>query len=374
MKVYFRISTLILLVFACQGYTTILKAQTILNKDTVFNLSEEVNDSITIHYIGCSGFFIRKGNDALLIDPYFSYKKAYSYPFGTLTNKSTIPQDVKQLIDSVYMHVIEDSLDHSGLIKAILITHGHVDHYGDVPYLFESTRFNLDTVKIIGSTNTQRYLTGDKIPDKNILKPVESSASSPSEVGKWIEINSKIRVLPIISDHAPHLKILGINIYLVPEKNNKNRIRHKYWRNYASGQTLSYLIDFLKEDGSINFRAYLNSAASDYPSGFPAQSILNQGPVDIAMLCVASFDKAKNYPESIVRYLKPKHIIACHWEQFLNSSIPELKKKPKTVPIANVKKFFKRLDSVLIDQKSGTSYLRPNVNTSIEYFYSNVQR
>lgn len=372
MKVYFH--TYILLLFACLEYTNLLRSQSILNKDTIFNLSKDVNDSISIHYIGCTGFFIRKGSEVVLIDPYFSNKETGTYLFGKITNESTILPELKRLIDSIFLDVIDDSLDRSGSIKTLLITHGHVDHYGDVPYLFQSDRFNPDTIKVIGSTNTQYYLNGDNVPDKNIIKPVESSATSISKEGKWIYINNKIRVMPIISEHAPHYKRLGIGIYVVPEKNKKKNIRHKYWRQYASGQTLGYLIDFLNDDGSINFRIYLNGSAAAYPFGFPARSILDQHPVDIATLCVGSFDNVKNYPEDIVRYLKPKHIIASHWEDFLNSSITELKKSPKNVPANDVDKFFKRLNAVLSDLNSQITYIRPNVNTTIDYFYSNTKR
>ena len=374
MKPFFSCCIFLFLFCSCKEYKNSSKSQTIINKDTVYNLTKAANDSITIHYIGCSGFFIRKGNNVVLVDPYFSYKKAYTSLFGKPTNESNITVDVKDLINSVFSHVIKDSVDQSGLIKALLITHGHVDHYSDVPYLFHSGHLNKDTIKIIGNTTTQYYFGGDKIPDKNSIKGIEDSASSPSKEGKWIYINNKIRVLPITSEHAPHLKLLGLNIYIVPKKDEKKNIRHKYWRQYSSGQTLCYLIDFLNDDGSVNFRAYLNSAASNFPYGFPARSILNQHPVDVAMLCVASFNNVKSYPEDIVKYLKPKHIIACHWEQFLNSSINKLKKKPKDLPLTNINKFFKRLDRVIFDLNSGTTYIRPNVNTTIKYFYSSTKK
>ena len=368
-KLYF--STCILL-FYLLLYTEI-KAQTILNKDTVYTLSKSANDSISIHYIGCSGFFIRKGNDVVLIDPYFSNNKANTYLFGTLTNKSNISADVKYLIDSVFSHAIGDSTDRSGLIKTLLITHGHVDHYGDIPYLFQSGHFNMDTIKIIGNSTVQHYLAGDNIPDRNIIKPVESSASTTTNEGKWIYVNKKIRIMPVIDEHAPHLRIAGIKINFASQKNEKKDIHHKYWRQYSSGQTICYLIDFLNDDGNINFRAYINSSACGFPHGCAAQSILNEHPIDIASMCVASFNNVKNYPEDIVRYLKPKHIIVCHWENFLSFSINELKNKPKTVSLTNVNKFFKRLDQALSDLNSGTTYIRPNVNTTVKYFYSTAK-
>jgi len=130
----------------------------------------------------------------------------------------------------------------------------------------------------------------------------------------------------------------------------------------------------LNDDGSINFRIYHNSSGSNSPYGLPAQSVLNQHPVDIAMLCVASYNLVKNYPEGMVRYLKPMHIITSHWEDFLNRSINELKIKPKDVPANNINKFFNRLDKVILELNSGTTYIRPNVNTTIDYFYSNTKK
>lgn len=372
MNLRYNIFLLILFLLLSQGYTT-LKSQPILNRDTVLNLSANANDSISVHYIGCSGFFIRKGNNVVLIDPYFSNKKGSSALFGKLTNQANISADLKNLIGSVFFHVLGDSLDHSGLIKTLLITHGHVDHYGDVPYLFHSVHLNHDSIKIIANTTTQYYLAGDSIPDKNIIRNVESSASCEPSEGKWIYVNNKIRVLPITSEHAPHFKIFGMNIYLTANKDETKNISHKYWRQYSAGHTLCYLIDFLNDDGSINLRMYINSAASNYPYGFPGQNVLSQHPVDIAMLCVAQFNNANNYPEAIVKYLKPKHIIACHWEKFLTSSIPELKKKPKSLTSTNVPKFFRRLDKVLLDLPSGTTYSRPNVNTTIKFLYLNPQ-
>src|ERR1035437_2737351 len=119
MKPYFSICILLFYFLLCVEMKAV-KAQTILNKDTVYNLSKSANDSISIHYIGCSGFFIRKGNNVVLIDPYFSNNKANTYLFGTLTNKSNIKVDVKHLIDSVFLHAIGDLTDHSGLIKTLL--------------------------------------------------------------------------------------------------------------------------------------------------------------------------------------------------------------------------------------------------------------
>jgi L-ascorbate metabolism protein UlaG (beta-lactamase superfamily) len=371
MKYNFPIYISFFFLIVLNGSINTLKSQTILNKDTAYHLSTAVNDSISLHYIGCSGFFIKKGKEVVLIDPYFSNRPSSTFLFGRLINKSNITPEIKNLIDNTFLHVIGDSIDGSGVVKTLVISHGHVDHFGDVPYLFDSGHLNKDTVKIIGSTVTQYYLGGNNIPDKNVVKQVEAIAATQSTEGKWVYINSKIRILPIISEHGPHVRLFGLNFNLVPKKHEQKNTHYKYWRQYATGQILCYLIDFLNDDGSINFRIYHNSASSNYPFGFPPQSVLNQHPVDVAILCVASFHTVKNYPEDIVKYLKPKHIILSHWEDFFGYSIPELKKKPKEVPLTNVNKFLKRLDKVMLEIHSGISYTRPNVNTSIKFFYWN---
>ncbi|MES2591889.1 MAG: hypothetical protein V4608_08395 [Bacteroidota bacterium] len=368
MKFPFLIGAAVIFLVACQGSKSIQKSHVILNKDSVFNLSVNSNDSITIHYIGCTGFFIKKGNDIILIDPYFSNRHGRTYVSGSILKESTISNNLKGLINSVFLHTIGDTVDHSGLIKALLITHAHVDHYGDVPYLFHSKHLNNDSVKIIGSSTTQHYLIEDKIPTKNIVTSIEPATDSTE--GKWIYVNSKMRVLPIVSEHAPHFKIAGKNFNVTPE-NVQTKKHPKFWRQYAAGKTVCYLIDYLNGDGSVNFRMYLNSAASNAPYGFPPRSLLNQHPVDVAMLCVASYQNSKNYPEDIVTWLTPKSIIACHWEDFINYSIPELKEKPKEVFATNVNEFFNRLDRIVAELNSDIVYIQPNVNTTINFFYSN---
>jgi len=82
---------------------------------------------------------------------------------------------------------------------------------------------------------------------------------------------------------------------------------------WKEGRTRAFLIDFLGPDGSVRLRLYYQDAASNPSTGFPPpfESTLAE-PVDVAILCVASFDEVDDYPEDIVRQLRPQTVILDH--------------------------------------------------------------
>jgi len=89
---------------------------------------------------------------------------------------------------------------------------------------------------------------------------------------------------------------------------------------------------------------YYQDAASNPPNGFPppAGSTLSP-PVDVAILCVASFQEVDDYPEAIVRQLQTRTVILEHWESFFRSPDRPL----KAVPLTDTKAFALRLTAAL---------------------------
>lgn len=359
----------LMLLCSCQGEKFLLKHNLVKNNATI-NIVQNPNDSITVHYIGCSGFFIQKGDNIILIDPYFSYKVVCN---PKLINRK-ISCSLSNTIDSIFIRAIGTKNDVSEIINALLISHSHVDHLGDVPYLFNCGHLN-KKMKIIGSTTTGHYLRGNGVVDDSIVNNVEASASSWFSNGSWIYVNRNVRVLPIISEHGPHAKFFGHDFNFSSKRHEMHDIKRKLSIRYGTGQTLSYLIDYLNDDSTVNFRLYHSSASSNSPYGFPPASVLAEHRIDLEILCAASFNQVKNYPKEIIRYLNPRHIILSHWEDFIFSSISKIKEHPHTNYIYNYRKFFKRFNQVIHDINNNRNsddtiaYTLPNVDTKILFRY-----
>ncbi len=94
------------------------------------------------------------------------------------------------------------------------------------------------------------------------------------------------------------------------------------------GQSLTYLVGFLKAPvdsknptPEILYRVFLQSSASGPKFGHPPASILSEHPVDLALLCVASFDNVDNYPEHVIEEIQPRDVVMIHWDSFFKTRL-----------------------------------------------------
>lgn len=364
----FFVAFLLICSFTCQGARFYWRRH-ICRTDTAISISAKPSDSIMVHYTGCSGFFISKGNNVLLFDPFFSYNVALRSRL--ISSKRKISPRLTNEIDTVFNRAIGETRDHKGVISALIIDHAHVDHLGDIPYLLDNGYLRKD-MKIIGNTTAGHYIRGNVSDVTNIVDSVESSAATRLSGGKWIYVNSHTRVMPIVSEHGPHIKVLGLKISFASGRHEMEDRTRRYPLCYGTGQTLSYVVDFLNDDGSINFRIYHSSAAMNTPYGFPPASVLSGRRIDLAILCAASFNQVNDYPNSIIRYLMPRHIIFSHWEGFLFASYSGVKKHSWKNFAYSYRKLFKRVNHTLHDlnNKNGDiSYSIPNVDTRMKFYY-----
>lgn len=325
------------------------------------------HDSISVHYIGCSGFFITRDTTTLLFDPYFTYRQVFT---PRLTTEANIRPKTELTIDRVFRRGIGSSHDDLSSIDAIVIDHGHVDHFGDLPYLFKSKHIH-DSTRVLGNATVGHYVRGHELAAR-LIDTVESSAATYRTPGKWIYINQRVRLLPVVSEHAPHYKIFGHGHSMAATGIETRDTTHTKACHYATGQTLAYLVDFLNPDSTVNFRLYHSSAGSSAPMGFVRQAELDAHRVDLAIFCAASFNQACRYPENMIEHLKPRHILFAHWEDFIFASHSSIKKHPQANHFYNFRKLFRRADAQIERMRTASDtigYTVPQVDTRMMFHY-----
>lgn len=267
--------------------------------------NSEYNQTIQIKYMGAAGFLIKKGDSGVLTAPFFSN---FSIPELALPISPRI-----DVIDRLYPDITDEE------VKGILVGHSHYDHLIDLPYIAE--KYHKSSKIYCSKTAESLLLSVDEYrPDKNRLVDVTGDMEIPMRSkGTWLWIEeNKIKILPIKSSHSSH--IFGIKFY-----NGKLykplREAPKYAHDWVEGQTIAYFIDFV-ENGETIYRVYFQDAASEAPMGLPFDDGVK---VDTAILCVGGFTEAENYPDYIVKNLKPDNVILGHWEDFFSPQTDNIK-------------------------------------------------
>ena len=245
-------------------------------------------------FLGTGGIFLRNGDQALLGDPFFSNPPIPDWILNrhAMVKKATIDRYLPPL----------DSL------RAILVAHVHHDHAMDVPYI----ALKLDpAIKVYGSETLRNTLYRALDPAR--LESLNTKAAGPGLPGEWVPINDSLRILPILSGHAPHLFGRVFNSDKVKRPLDAVPQTVLGWE---SGQTLSFVIDFLR-DGQPHFRVYYQSSAADAPNGMPPDGLLEDGKsIDLALLGVANHNRLQEYPVALLQALQPSRVVLLHWEVF----------------------------------------------------------
>ncbi len=320
------------LISSCTGIRQAKKFKNeISNLNSTVQINENASDSISFYYSGCSGFFIKKAENTILHDPFLSNN-------GPLLKLNTSKLKIDtSLISKYFQRMIGQNYDSGGTIKAMIASHTHYDHVLDFPEIIQK-HLNIDSTIIGGDIGLKTIINRNSTKKVNLLfENLVAEASDSQTLRQWFYVkNRSIRILPILSEHAPHyfgLKFYGGNIDSTENEPLTMAAQYK------QGQSLSYLVDFMKGETPI-FRFYIQGSASQAPAGFPPQMADNK-PIDVAILCVASYRYVNNYPEEILNKLKPKYVILSHWENFFRNRT-DLTQTPAEVPFTNVRKFLKR--------------------------------
>lgn len=320
-----------LTLFSCARQLPLRYATTIQKQDSLIAINQKSTDSIlSIQYLGCGGLLIQQNHNKIMIDPFFSNPS-----FSKVSSFSTIEADTNTIQKNY------KTIDYAN-IDACLISHAHYDHLMDVPYI--STYFHIQNLNIYGSKTVINILKSQKL-DSIYLHNIEDQAAKNDTLGQWTYTNkdSTCRFMAIKYDHAPHFKKSFIKLKFFNGHYNAVPKQIKNIRDWKEGQTYAYLIDFMTK-GKVNRRIYvLSGGASSAPIGFINHfEALKNKSIDVMVLCVASHDNVKNYPQKIISAHRPSFILGVHWEDFF---IPyNSLDQPKAVRFTNVPKFLKKIE------------------------------
>ncbi|HJQ83963.1 MAG TPA: MBL fold metallo-hydrolase [Candidatus Binatia bacterium] len=276
---------------------------------------------IELQYLGAGGILMRRGDHAIMTAPFYSNPGLVEVGLG-LPIRANVERIEKLLPRGV------DGVD------AILVGHAHYDHLMDAVHVAEARA----THATVYGNDAALHILASRPALWGRVQSVEDGAGDWTRPGRWYYVaENTIRFMPLRSEHAPHF--LGIQLF----RGGVDAVRRKLpqtaygWR---GGQTLAFLIDFLAPDGTVDLRIHYQDAATNPPAGFPPPEE-PPTPVDVAVLCVASFGEVRGYPEAILARTRPRVILLGHWENFF--SPPE--EHPCPVPLTNTRAFARRLEA-----------------------------
>jgi hypothetical protein len=281
------------------------------------------NDVARLQFIGAGGFHLAFPKAGVLVDPF------YSNP-GLLTVASlrSLAADTK---------TIDRYLPPLDRVEALLVGHAHFDHALDVPYI--ATKLKANT-RIYGSTTVKNSLAATLTPDQFV--DVEPNMSVDGYGGRWLDISSRLRVFPIRSNHAPQL---GFWLLASGNVEQPQRQLPRDAIDWRSGENVSYLLDLLDDEGRSVYRVFIQTSASSFPNGLAPDAVLNDGKsVDMAVLCAASYEKMKRYPEYLLERMVPQKVVLVHWEKFWTPYEPG---RASPLPGLNLERLYTRIKAVI---------------------------
>lgn len=295
---------------------------------------------VTIQYLGVGGFAIRIGEEALLTAPFYSNPGLFRVGLGIEIDpdRARIP-DRPPLLDGA-------------TVAGVLVGHAHYDHLMDVPAVLE--KWKLPNVPVYGDETAVQQLAnlepkGTAFPVT--AYPVNALGGTWRRQGGWLtppappdqpRTPSRFRVMPLLSEHAPHF--FGLKLFQGHVEPGGGKPCNAY--DWKEGQTWGYLIDVLADDGVTPLlRIHYQDSASNPEFGWPPREMLAERRVDLVLFTAASFSQVSEHPQAILRELEPRYALAAHWEDFFQAPT----ETPEVVPGTDMRELLARLRSTLPD-------------------------
>lgn len=251
---------------------------------------EQSTNSIELEYLGTAGFVIRHPERTIVLDPYLSRPSLWS-----MLTKPLQPNTA--LIRRIIPHADD-----------VLVGHAHFDHILDAPDLCLQTG-----ARLIGSRATIMVGRAAGLSETQLL---ETAGHEDIASGKWM-----LRGLPSI-----HGKALFGRIPLSGDMTEPPPWPARFYQ-LKHGLVLNWLVD----TGGLKIM-HIDSA------DFVEKELVGQQ-ADVVCLCAIGRKYRPNYVADIVRLLKPKWIVPCHWDTMITG----LEDTPDLLPDVNLQGFIQEI-------------------------------
>jgi L-ascorbate metabolism protein UlaG (beta-lactamase superfamily) len=182
------------------------------------------HSQVTLTYLGTAGWQVTNGNIVLLIDPYFSRLRGKPSAPG-------MPGDKEDANDHRHIYAYDEPVPpdtsvidtHVTRADYILVTHAHIDHVMDVPYIAKKTG-----AQVIGNLNATNLMLANSIPDSQLITV---KGGEDYEFGRF-----SVRVIPSLHSALNHKH------YFDPDPIPPDAKLPLPRSQYGEGGTLGYLI------------------------------------------------------------------------------------------------------------------------------------
>lgn len=236
--------------------------------------------SLCFTYLGNAGWEIRDAAHVVLVDPFISQfrEPRASSPNGP-DSTDPVPAADEKAIDS-----------HLGRVDDILITHGHVDHLLDAPYIAVKSGAN-----IIGTQTVTNISRARNVPDQQLITV---------RGGEDYQFDGfSLRVIPSL--HSPLFEKHYANMELAGTAPRDLKVP-LHESAYVEGGTLAYLLRMGGQrvliTGSMNF------IEREWQGLRPDIAIIGAGP---------SRKQSYQYAERAMRALNdPPLVLPTHWDSW----------------------------------------------------------